>query len=67
MLFMYRYMGGERERLREKSGLCRSDFYGDIGHKWIAEANKFLEGRLILNPVGLCNVLVPLLVKAAFP
>ena len=45
----FRYMGGERERLREKSGLCRSDFYGDIGHRWIAEANKFLEGRLILK------------------
>ena len=43
----YRYMGKGREKLREKSGLSKSDFYGNIGQKWIADANIFLEGRLI--------------------
>ena len=43
----YRYMGKGREKLREKSGLSKSDFYGNIGQKWIADANIFLEGCLI--------------------
>ena len=41
------YMGAEREALREKSGLCKSDFYGHPGQEWISEANIWIESKLI--------------------
>ena len=41
------YMGAEREELREKSGLCKSDFYGRPGQAWISGANIWIESKLI--------------------
>ena len=41
------YMGADREYLRERSGLSKSDFKGLPGKDWIAGANKFVECKLI--------------------
>ena len=41
------YMGADREYLRERSGLSKSDFKGLPGKDWIAGANKFVECKLV--------------------